>query len=86
MHEPEISLRQRLTAEISRNEKTGGLLRLHKSVFSRFCVCGGNVTMGLISDESYVAAERQWDHEHSGEGHASVTRHEWLLHRLKHVA
>jgi hypothetical protein len=63
-----------------------GLPILHNSVFSRFCSCGGNVTIGLLSNEAYAAAESQWLIQHSGEEHHNVSRHEWLDSKLQEAA
>jgi hypothetical protein len=62
------------------------LLVMHRTVFSRFCKCGGNVTIGLLSDDGYIAAELKWNEAHSGTGHALVSRHEWLIAKLSRAA
>ncbi len=59
-----------------------GLPLLHKSVFSRFCRCGANVTLGLVTDAGYDAALAVWNSKHIGKGHESISHHEWLNDRL----
>jgi len=56
---------------------------VHKSVFSRFCQCGANVTIGLVTDDAYALVEENWNSMHVGEGHSQISRHEWLLEKLK---
>jgi|GEM_PF-5121365 hypothetical protein len=71
-----------ISTGFSEYEQANGLLILHRSVFSRFCKCGANITMGLLNDYEFANVETRWNRKHSGTGHGPVSRHDWLMTKL----